>query len=382
MSLCSGQVIRRNPWTCFSCASLARTPQVLVTGSKSRTATHQRKHSSSKTPNQPKDDTRAISAPTEAPTKETTDKRPSSRFGRRKSKDGVQDMTKKANNDTSLNLPSVPSTAHLHPSDVHMSSFFSIHRPISLTTPIPHESSNKAFSSIFDAKSSQRAKPADVIYTLSSAVDTLENAVTSQSHDSQRTSPSSEEMNLRQALAQITPSKSEQTTHHLDLPAKTLHFNLQELAKRFRPFVPPPAPVPLNPRTELLPKLPEEAQESSQGKAQPAPVRKSYTTTLTIHETSYPNGQRTYKTHTTPIIEDPASGLPENSIRYLPPIPQSQPFLGRMRQRQVQYLDRLGEREAWIAISVKRQRKLKMKKHKYKKLMKRTKNLRRRLDRT
>ena len=32
-------------------------------------------------------------------------------------------------------------------------------------------------------------------------------------------------------------------------------------------------------------------------------------------------------------------------------------------------------------ISVKRQRKLKMKKHKYKKLMKRTRNLRRRLDR-
>jgi hypothetical protein len=33
------------------------------------------------------------------------------------------------------------------------------------------------------------------------------------------------------------------------------------------------------------------------------------------------------------------------------------------------------------AISVKRQRKLKMKKHKYKKLMKRTRNLRRRIER-
>jgi hypothetical protein len=33
------------------------------------------------------------------------------------------------------------------------------------------------------------------------------------------------------------------------------------------------------------------------------------------------------------------------------------------------------------AISVKRQRRLKMKKHKYKKLMRRTRNLRRRLDR-
>lgn len=39
------------------------------------------------------------------------------------------------------------------------------------------------------------------------------------------------------------------------------------------------------------------------------------------------------------------------------------------------------KREVWRAISVRRQRKLKMKKHKYKKLMKRTKFLRRKLDR-
>ena len=55
-----------------------------------------------------------------------------------------------------------------------------------------------------------------------------------------------------------------------------------------------------------------------------------------------------------------------------------------MRERQVKYEDRIDERfgnNMWHLISVKRQRKLKMKKHKYKKLMKRTKNLRRRLDR-
>lgn len=40
------------------------------------------------------------------------------------------------------------------------------------------------------------------------------------------------------------------------------------------------------------------------------------------------------------------------------------------------------EAGVWQLISVKRQRKLKMKKHKYKKLMRRTKNLRRKLDRT
>ena len=59
------------------------------------------------------------------------------------------------------------------------------------------------------------------------------------------------------------------------------------------------------------------------------------------------------------------------------------PFLERMRERHVQweeYMER-SKGQIWRTISVKRQRKLKMKKHKYKKLMRRTRNLRRRLDR-
>ena len=262
-----------------------------------------------------------------------------------------------------------------------MSSFFSIHRPISLTIPIPHESSNKAFSSIFDAKAASRVKPADVIYTLSSAVNALENAASiSQNHKPQQVSP--EELDLRQAVTQASPSNSDQSAHHLDLPAKTLHFSLQELAKNFRPYIPPPAPVPLGSYPEESHTSPQELQYQPKAEAQSAPTQKSYTTTLTIHETSYPSGQKTYRTHTTPIIENPAPQSLETEIRDLPPIPKNQPFLGRMRQRQVQYMDKLVERDAWVAISVKRQRKLKMKKHKYKKLMKRTKNLRRRLDRT
>jgi hypothetical protein len=48
---------------------------------------------------------------------------------------------------------------------------------------------------------------------------------------------------------------------------------------------------------------------------------------------------------------------------------------------EVEQLDFVRRREILNALSVKRQRKLKMKKHKYKKLMKRTRNLRRRLGR-
>ena len=261
-----------------------------------------------------------------------------------------------------------------------MSSFFSIHRPISLTTPIPSESSNKAFSSIFDAKAPARAKTADVIYTLSSTVDSLENAASAvQNRNDQQIS--SGEADIHEAVTQASSTHTDQPTHHLDIPAKTLHLNLQELAKRFRPFVPPPAPVPLNSNTDDFQVSPQEVLSQTQADAHPAPVQKSFTTTLTIFETSYPNGQKTYKTHTTPIIEKLAPHSTENGVKYLPPLPQNQPFIERMRQRQIQYIDRVVEKNGWIAISVKRQRKLKMKKHKYKKLMKRTKNLRRKLDR-
>ena len=261
-----------------------------------------------------------------------------------------------------------------------MSSFFSIHRPISLTTPIPSEASNKAFSSIFDAKTPTRAKTADVIYTLSSTLESLENATsTTESQGDQQVS--SEEVDLREAVTQASSTYVDQPTHHLDIPAKTLHINLQELAKKFRPFVPPPAPVPLDVNRDGFNLSPQETLSETQADAHSAPMQKSFTTTLTIYENSYPNGQKTYKTHTTPIIEKIASHSSEKGVRYLPPSPRDQQFLGRMRQRQAQYIDRVIEKNGWMAISVKRQRKLKMKKHKYKKLMKRTKNLRRKLDR-
>lgn len=82
----------------------------------------------------------------------------------------------------------------------------------------------------------------------------------------------------------------------------------------------------------------------------------------------------------------------QQEIRYLSPASTLQPFLSRMQARQLGHADRLDARfgrmhlqegeQGMQTISVKRQRKLKMKKHKYKKLMKRTKNLRRRLDKT
>ena len=261
-----------------------------------------------------------------------------------------------------------------------MSNLFSLHRPISVTMPIPPEYSTAAFSSIFDPKLTPQRKPTDVIYTLSSAVDTLESAASSApNHNSQQVTQ--EDVDLRAAITQASSSNADPSPRHADLPARTFHINLQELAKNFRPYMRPPPPVPM----DLA--FPEKASQETSHHIEPQPesvvAQKTFTTTLTIQENTYRNGRKSYKTHTTPIIEGPDSsgGEGEKDV-YLPPAPRGQPFLGRMRERQLQYMDRSGYGDVWQAISVKRQRKLKMKKHKYKKLMKRTKNLRRKLNKT
>jgi hypothetical protein len=114
---------------------------------------------------------------------------------------------------------------------------------------------------------------------------------------------------------------------------------------------------------------------------------KSWQTTITVTEWMDGQGHRTFRADSSPIVrvpqlsqkvvEEPAAR--NSAIR--------QPFLERMRVRHVRWADstavrepvRGGKRQRMLLISVKRQRKAKMKKHKLKKLRKRTRNLRRKL---
>jgi len=96
------------------------------------------------------------------------------------------------------------------------------------------------------------------------------------------------------------------------------------------------------------------------------PQHRTYTAVLTIEESTDEHGEVTYMAHSSPLMQEDPPVVPTR-------------FLERMNIRQERYRERT-EGGMW-AISVKRQRKLKMKKHKYKKLMRRTRNLRRRLDR-
>lgn len=186
-----------------------------------------------------------------------------------------------------------------------------------------------------------------------------------------------EEIELRAAVTQASVSNAEPETRHLDgAPGNELGMSLQQLTDRFRPFMPPPTPVPMG-------SLEAEAREqdlAEQRRAERTKTqKKSYTTVLTILESTHPNGQKTYEARTSPIVED--SPDPSATARHAPSSTPTS-FLERMRIRQEKWEDFRDERARTMeAISVKRQRKLKMKKHKYKKLMKRTRNLRRRLDR-
>ena len=261
--------------------------------------------------------------------------------------------------------------------DIHVASFFSIHRPISVTASVPPASTPTAFSSIFARNAPPKHGPSDVIYTLSSAVDSLNNNTNSlpQAQHTQQTVP--EEFDLDATISQADHSDvgNDGSQPPESMQSDMLHVNVQELVKHFQPFAPPPPPVAMG-----------SAEEKAKRALKMKPTVKSYSAVLTILESTHPNGSKTYQTRTSSIQEDPttpAAILEEGQIIEAPPLPR-QPFLNRMRERQRRWEEIRngnGGRSVWRAISVKRQRKLKMKKHKYKKLMRRTRNLRRKLDR-
>ena len=161
---------------------------------------------------------------------------------------------------------------------------------------------------------------------------------------------------------------------HLDGPPQA---TLEQLMARFVPFRPPPPPMPLGEAAEMQPtnNLVENVA------ATPAQITKrAWSTAVVVTESTDASGNRTYSATTAPMVEIETPGA-ENAQEVEPEV--RQPFLDRMNKRQStnnRNRDAL-QRPDMLAISVKRQRKLKMKKHKYKKLMKRTRLLRRKLDR-
>ncbi|KAL6701794.1 hypothetical protein J3F84DRAFT_355808 [Trichoderma pleuroticola] len=240
-------------------------------------------------------------------------------------------------------LPSVPSTHHMSQEALSLSSFFSLHRPISITQTMPRTVTDEHFASIF-APRSKSNRIRDTVSTLSDTIDQLEGP-----------------------MAQVTIGSQDQGAgdgmHRVDVKnpdgtESSIYLQVDTMSGEFLPFRPPPLP---------------EAQQGAEAEGvaaeaealEEAAHHRVYKAMFTIEESTEPDGQIRIIAHSPRIIQDE----------------QPRSFLERLAVRQLRVDQARGQRDLY-AISVKRQRKLKMKKKKYKKLMKRTRNLRRKLDRT
>jgi hypothetical protein len=277
---------------------------------------------------------------------------------------------------------------------------------MSVTTSIPHEAPPQAIDAIFAPKkqsSRQSPGPQDVIYTIASALQSLEGDITQQQQNSHPQKSEPRRTDITTVLAQHQNNQADPNqTQHLDGPPpqinirtpKGVQLMIQEVARHFRPYNTPPAPVPmldadLDAREAKVPAA--EAAEEEQARElerqiesqdrEYAPNRRRVV--VTLHD-NVDLRSRKFFTHKAPLvrIEDPRIHRDIGRNIGLSEVEAPSP-IGRVRRGGYPTQKERGikiHRPSFYAISVKRQRRLKMKKHKYKKLMRKTRNLRRRLD--
>lgn len=149
----------------------------------------------------------------------------------------------------------------------------------------------------------------------------------------------------------------EMESNQLDgLDMTELKMSVEEMTKRLRPFNPPPPPTPYVASAEA-----EQRQETS-----------SYSAVLTIQESTLSDGSKTYEAHTTPFVQARTmEGPSAEGIDAVIDVPQGS---------QTTYIERLRNPGTMQALSTRRRRIRKMKNHKFKKLLRRTRTLRRKLD--
>ncbi|KAJ5674069.1 hypothetical protein N7462_009508 [Penicillium macrosclerotiorum] len=340
--------LRRAAWAPLS--GISRSTQNIPTTAIATRYVHQRRYSSSssKPPVPPSDGSRRMD--TSTPAKGVNSSSEKSKATRRRGKDSSgRNGSSRASQQHAVfsKLPSVPSTQHRQPHDVHVASFFSIHRPISVTTTVPPISTPEAFDAIF-SKKFLKNEPEDVIFTLSSTVQSMENTTHNVSESEDQFGP------LHRGFA----SDGEGELRMLDGPEAQM--TVEEYTRRLRPFHPPPPPVPMDMSAEAMESAEAENQETT------------YSTVLTIREQRHADGRKTYEAHTGPFVrndmEEPAQ---QDGVTIDAPTGSTSGMT---------YIERVQHNRTIHAISTKRRRKTKMKKHKFKKLMRRTRTLRRKLD--
>lgn len=228
---------------------------------------------------------------------------------------------------------------------------------------MPPTTNAETFNAIFDSKKQAKKGREDVIYTLSSAVNWMENAI---QHSQQYVG--SEQDDLQHAVTQAPFSNAAAHIIHLDsLPAEELQASIEEFARRLRPFNPPPPPEPLDEAYASEETMPNEQQLESQPTSS-----QIYSTVLTIRESTHSNGRKTYEAHMSPLVRREDMDAPG--------VVDADATVDEPQGSRTTYIKRLRHNQTMHAISVRRQRRLKMKKHKRKKWLRKTRHLRRKLD--
>lgn len=256
--------------------------------------------------------------------------------------------------------------ADLRHTALALSSFFSLHRPISVTHSLPRIITDDAFAAIFTQRA-RAAKHSEVMSTISRTVQGLEQPMASLSVESDPSASTAE---------------SESGIHQLDMmhgdrAEAAVSVQINSMSGNFLPFRPPPLPQPHSatgtPNTSTAGKdavaLAAEADQQAQTRV--------YRAVFTIEESTDAHGDVKILAHSPELIEEPQQEAGGAKAAAGAAAPRT--FLERMILRQMRYDESRAQQEhvrrsSMLAISVKRQRKLKMKKKKYKKLQKRLRN--------
>jgi hypothetical protein len=248
-----------------------------------------------------------------------------------------------------------------------------------VTQLLPKTVSDDEFAKIFATRSRQ-SRVSEVLSTLSQTVHDLEEPLSRMSIANQETQQQQHQQQQHSSQEPADDGTARLSLRHADGSETNLHFQFNPLAGQYLPYTPPPPPEPIVDEAATSTTAAEGAAETAVTEpaangaeelaAQTEPQTRVYKAVVTIEETVDADGQVKVVAHSPELIEDDGS---ERGPRT---------FLERMWWRQVRYDESCLRRNRQMqAISVRRIRKLKMKKKKYKKLMRKTRNLRRKLDR-
>lgn len=260
--------------------------------------------------------------------------------------------------------------ADLRHTALALSSFFSLHRPISVTHSLPRIITDDAFAAIFTQRA-RAAKHSEVMSTISRTVQGLEQPMASLSVESD---------------PNATTAESESGIHQLDMmhgdrAEAAVSVQINSMSGNFLPFRPPPLPQPHSATGTAHNNTSAAGKDAAAALAAEADQQaqtRVYRAVFTIEESTDAHGDVKILAHSPELIEEPqqeAGGA--KAIAAAAAAPRT--FLERMILRQMRYDESRAQQEhvrrsSMLAISVKRQRKLKMKKKKYKKLQKRLRN--------